>query len=251
MLQPDCQLSLQGILKNVPSNYISAIVGAWVASRFVYKHLCMNLPIRLLPKGETLFTDHSLPLLTDPQASRPGPQKRGSLALQYVTWKPGGKVQECACRRIHGDCRYIDYRSKPMVPFWDGCTTHFSLFSGDWDVHWGCGLLTQGHFTPMHLSCAVNLMLSKSQMTSTLRYGISASEARDGCDSWALSRSFGGCFRHGATDVLETIDARRCAFDFGRPIVQARKAVLLRLPASQVSFFFFLKGLLSRDSDAL
>ena len=27
--------------------------------------------------------------------------------------------------------------SKPMVPFWDRCTTHFSLFSGDWDVHWG------------------------------------------------------------------------------------------------------------------
>ena len=29
------------------------------------------------------------------------------------------------------------------IPFWGGCTTHFSRnFSGDWDVHWGYGLLT-------------------------------------------------------------------------------------------------------------
>ena len=28
--------------------------------------------------------------------------------------------------------------SKPMVPFWDKCTTHFrTCFSGDRDVHWG------------------------------------------------------------------------------------------------------------------
>ena len=28
--------------------------------------------------------------------------------------------------------------SKPMVPFWDRCTTHFrTYFIGDWDVHWG------------------------------------------------------------------------------------------------------------------
>ena len=28
--------------------------------------------------------------------------------------------------------------SKPMVPFWGRCTTHFSRdFSGDWDVHRG------------------------------------------------------------------------------------------------------------------
>ena len=28
--------------------------------------------------------------------------------------------------------------SKPMVPFWDRCTTHFRTYvSGDWDVHWG------------------------------------------------------------------------------------------------------------------
>ena len=36
--------------------------------------------------------------------------------------------------------------SKPMVPFWGRCTTHFSRdFSGDWDVHWGYGILTHGH----------------------------------------------------------------------------------------------------------
>ena len=31
--------------------------------------------------------------------------------------------------------------SKPMVPFWGRCTTHFrTYFSGDWDVHWGYNL---------------------------------------------------------------------------------------------------------------
>ena len=33
-----------------------------------------------------------------------------------------------------------------LVPFWGRCTTHFSRdFSGDWDVHWGYGILTHGH----------------------------------------------------------------------------------------------------------
>ena len=36
--------------------------------------------------------------------------------------------------------------SKPMVPFWDRCTTHFrTYFSGDWDVHWGYRVFTHGH----------------------------------------------------------------------------------------------------------
>ena len=31
--------------------------------------------------------------------------------------------------------------SKPMLPVWGRCTTHFrTYFSGDWDVHWGCDL---------------------------------------------------------------------------------------------------------------
>ena len=31
--------------------------------------------------------------------------------------------------------------SKPMVPFWGRCTTHFRTYSsGDWDVHWGYDL---------------------------------------------------------------------------------------------------------------
>ena len=29
--------------------------------------------------------------------------------------------------------------------FWDRCTTRFSEISGDWDVHWGYGVLTHGH----------------------------------------------------------------------------------------------------------
>ena len=31
------------------------------------------------------------------------------------------------------------------IPFWGRCTTHFrTYFSGDWDVHWGYGILTHG-----------------------------------------------------------------------------------------------------------
>ena len=36
--------------------------------------------------------------------------------------------------------------SRPMVPCWGRCTTHVrTCFSGDWDVHWGYGILTHGH----------------------------------------------------------------------------------------------------------
>ena len=36
--------------------------------------------------------------------------------------------------------------SKPMVPSWGRCTTHFrTYFSGDWGVHWGYGILTHSH----------------------------------------------------------------------------------------------------------
>ena len=39
--------------------------------------------------------------------------------------------------------------SKPMVPFWGRCTTHFrTYFNVDWDVHWGCGLVTHGQMGP-------------------------------------------------------------------------------------------------------
>ena len=35
-----------------------------------------------------------------------------------------------------------------MVPFWGRCTTHVRTdFSGDWDVHWGYGILTHGQAT--------------------------------------------------------------------------------------------------------
>ena len=40
------------------------------------------------------------------------------------------------------------------IPFWGRCTTHFrTYFSGDWDVHWGYGLLTHGHMIPEHHEC--------------------------------------------------------------------------------------------------
>ena len=44
--------------------------------------------------------------------------------------------------------------SKPFwIPFWlvGEFTTHFSQhFTGDWDVHWGYGILTHGHIKNTH-----------------------------------------------------------------------------------------------------
>ena len=38
------------------------------------------------------------------------------------------------------------------LPFWGRCTNHSrSYFSGDWDVHWGYGLLTHGQMGMGHL----------------------------------------------------------------------------------------------------
>ena len=55
--------------------------------------------------------------------------------------------------------------------FWDPilvgrCTTHFrSYFSGDWDVHWGYGILTKGHVgnrgVDRFLRCQENFLLKK------------------------------------------------------------------------------------------
>ena len=37
--------------------------------------------------------------------------------------------------------------SKPMVPFWEANSPPILVYcSGDWDVHWGYGVLTHGHF---------------------------------------------------------------------------------------------------------
>ena len=39
----------------------------------------------------------------------------------------------------------------PMVPFWlagEFTTDLRTYFSGDWDVHWGYGILTHGHLSP-------------------------------------------------------------------------------------------------------
>ena len=46
--------------------------------------------------------------------------------------------------------------SKPMVPFWSWCTTHFSLFLWDWDVH-GTGFRPHGHVRLGFAGCAIFL----------------------------------------------------------------------------------------------
>ena len=40
--------------------------------------------------------------------------------------------------------------SKPMVPFWGPPILVY--FSGDWDVHWGYGILTHGHMWTDHFA---------------------------------------------------------------------------------------------------
>ena len=55
------------------------------------------------------------------------------------------RQRECESSHL---CENTGCKSKPMGSnFGVGeFTTHFGLyFSGDWDVHWGYGLLTHGH----------------------------------------------------------------------------------------------------------
>ena len=63
----------------------------------------------------------------------------GTYIAPVAQWTPPGKY----------DCG-----SKLMVPFWGRCTTHIVYFSGDWDVHWGYGILTNGHM------CVVSVLMS-------------------------------------------------------------------------------------------
>ena len=48
-----------------------------------------------------------------------------------------------------------------MVPFWDRCTT-LVYFSGDWDVHWGYGVLTHGQFS---VSCLSLLTVLRAKLS--------------------------------------------------------------------------------------
>ena len=54
-----------------------------------------------------------------------------------------GTSDVCFCRKMANSCG-----SKPMVPLWGRCTTHFKpILVGDWDVHCGYGLLTHSQMT--------------------------------------------------------------------------------------------------------
>ena len=73
-----------------------------------------------------------------------------------------------------------------MVPFWGRCTTHFrTYFSGDWDVHWGYGLLTHGHIfglAPADFALVVCMpwVLARSQGGESLK-DITDEECQGGC----------------------------------------------------------------------
>ena len=77
----------------------------------------------------TSWCEHPCSNTTAPHAW-PRQQKLSDLSIAQL---PKASGQERAF--LHG-CG-----SKPMVPFWGlRCTTQFSLFLGDWDVHWGYDL---------------------------------------------------------------------------------------------------------------
>ena len=61
--------------------------------------------------------------------------------------------------------------SKPTVPFWGRCTTHFrTYFGGDWDVHWGSNqdFLTHGHFSGASTGFLPRVMgWAKSEVSQT------------------------------------------------------------------------------------
>ena len=80
------------------------------------------------------------------------------------TQQKGGRYSGKEARRTHGreigmDRLVLSYKTQGHVnhstwlwiktngiPFWGRCTTHFrTYFRGDWDVHWGYGILTHGH----------------------------------------------------------------------------------------------------------
>ena len=57
-----------------------------------------------------------------------------------------GSLSLCAARGGRGMWLWV---KTVLVPFWGECTTHFRThLSGDWDVHWGYGILTHGHVDP-------------------------------------------------------------------------------------------------------
>ena len=62
------------------------------------------------------------------------------------------------CRKLQPSCVMepltFGCGSKPMVPFWGRCTTHFRTnCSRDWDVHWGYGIWTHPPSVPRKALC--------------------------------------------------------------------------------------------------
>ena len=71
---------------------------------------------------------------------------RGTVKVRYVDGSSA--ASRAQCQPLRGDQLDVWLWVKTnLVPFWGGCTTHFrTYFSGDWDVHWGHGILSHGLF---------------------------------------------------------------------------------------------------------
>ena len=66
-------------------------------------------------------------------------------------------IYGCGCQSCFG------------IPFWGfRCTTHLrAYFSGDWDVHWGYGVLTHGHMYTSVYIYIMYIMLGGFKVKST------------------------------------------------------------------------------------
>ena len=77
-----------------------------------------------------------------------------------------------------------------MLPVWGRCTTHFSFFffffflNGDWDVHWGYGILTHGLTALTRKSEIMGYFMLRSDY-STLREGQASDQTCSGTESWS------------------------------------------------------------------
>ena len=99
------------------------------------------------------------------QYPKPGWEAMAALLHEL---KNGSLAPTCEATAA-GPCPQVIWRwSKPISPFWDRCTTHFRTdFSGDWDVHWGYGVLTHGHLKNVSCTQAIHYMPTNDSLRRT------------------------------------------------------------------------------------
>ena len=97
--------------------------------------------------------------------------RRGTLPGRVACERQFVLLKRCLLGQIQSASLRCGCGSKPMVPFWGRCTTHFrTYFSGDWNVHWGYGILTHGHMAPAFVVSFHGPMASISKIQPSFWY---------------------------------------------------------------------------------